>query len=413
MAGHSFESLPYVFLALSAFALALMGALRLLGERIGERVILGIGAAAALVFASSVFYAGQFDRAGGEAEREKIEMAEFSAVRGMTRGSEVETLPQYMFGGSQTDYYLAGSYVGGRRADACDPSVADFVISRYRHESPNLLTPDNRFVFLYENTSPLELCRAERRRLEASEPAARGKFDVYLDDGALSYLKAPCEPRDYEASFFAYAYPVDANDLRENDRRNGYVKLRRWHTWQMDQMGTFDGACLLTLYPPEYPIAAIRAGQWVHSGESQWDVSILWEVSANPPLGEDALAFYENAWQSIVSSGEPAARTGFDLYLDRDGGTLSYLKEPCDEDDTRGRFFLSVHPADVRDLPEDRRGLGHESLNFTFAPPVGVVFAGKCMATRQLPDYPTARIETGQWIPGGDELWNAETVVGD
>ena len=411
--GHSFESLPYVFLALAAFALALTGARRLLGERVGERVALGIGAAAALVFAASVFYAGQFDRAGGEAEREKIEMAEFSAIRGMTRGSEVETLPQYMFGGSQTDYYLAGSYRGGNRADACDPGVADFVVSSYRHESLSLLTPDNRFVFLYESASPLELCRAERRRLEASEPEARGKFDVYLEDSALTYLKAPCEPRDYAESFFAYAYPVDANDLRENDRRNGYLKLRRWHTWQMRRMAAFDGVCLLTLYLPEYPIAAIRAGQWVHSGESRWDVSILWEVSANPPLRAEARAFYEDAWQSTTSSGEVVARTGFDLYLDGEGDTLSYLKEPCGEDDARGRFFLSVHPVDVNDLPKERREIGHESLNFTMAPPQGVIFDGKCMATRRLPDYPIARIETGQWIPGGDELWKAGIAVGD
>ena len=252
-------------------------------------------------------------------------------------------------------------------------------------------------------------------RRKASSRSVRtggaGKLDVYLEDGALTYLKAPCEPSDYEASFFAYAYPVDANDLRENDRRNGYVKLRRWHMWQMRQMAAFDGACLLTLYLPEYPIAAVRAGQWIHSGESQWDMSILWEVSANPPLGAEARAFYEDAWQAIIESGEPVARTGFDLYLD--GDAVSYLKEPCGESDARGRFFLSVHPANVEDLPEDRREIGHESLNFTFAPPHGAIFDGKCMATRMLPDYEIARIETGQWVPGGNELWKAGIVVGD
>ena len=110
-------------------------------------------------------------------------------------------------------------------------------------------------------------------------------------------------------------------------------------------------------------------------------------------------------------SWDSAARAGFDLYLDGDRDTLSYLKEPCDEYDARGRFFLSVHPADVRDLPEDRCEIGHESLNFTFAPPAGVVFNGKCMATHQLPGYDVARIETGQWVPGGERLWDAEIVI--
>ena len=412
VAGHSFEGLPYVFLALAAFALALMGARLLLGERGVERLALGLGAAAALAFAASVFYAGQFDRGAGDAEFEKTKMAEFSAVRGITRGKRVETLPQYMFGGSETDYYLAGSYrMSGGRADACDPRVSDFVVSGYRHESLNPLAPDNRLVFLYENRAPLELCRAERRRLEASEPAARGAFDVYLEDDALTYLKAPCEPRDYEASFFAFAYPVDADDLRAGDRRNGYVKLRRWHTWFMYHMAAFDGACLLTLYPPDYPVAAIRAGQWARGDESRWDVSVLWEVSITPPLGAEALSFYEKAYAEIAASGEPVARAGFDLYLDRDRDTLSYLKEPCGENDARGRFFLSVHPVNLEDLPAERREFGHESLNFTFAPPEGVVFNGKCMATRPLPDYDTAKIETGQWIPGGGHLWNAE--IGD
>ena len=123
-----------------------------------------------------------------------------------------------------------------------------------------------------------------------------------------------------------------------------------------------------------------------------------------------ALAHYERIYQDIAASGEPAARSGFDLYLD--GGTLSYLKAPCAESDARGRFFLSVHPENVEDLPADRREIGHESLNFTFAPPAGAVFNSKCMASRRLPDYDIARIETGQWVPGGERVWDEEMVVG-
>ena len=153
---------------------------------------------------------------------------------------------------------------------------------------------------------------------------------------------------------------------------------------------------------PDYPIAAVRTGQRLPGGARAWEVSIT------PPPDAEALALYEKIYQT-VASGEPVARAVFDLYLD--GDALSYLKEPCDESDTRGRFFLSVHPADVEDLSAARRGVGHESLNFTFAPPAGAVFNGKCMATRQLPDYEIAAIETGQWIPGGERLWSAEIVV--
>ena len=55
----------------------------------------------------------------------------------------------------------------------------------------------------------------------------------------------------------------------------------------------------------------------------------------------------------------------------RAGGALTYLKAPRAEDDGRGRFFLSVHPVDDADLPEDRRELGHDGLNFDFSPDGG------------------------------------------
>jgi len=395
---HSHESLPYLFLALSLFALALSGARRLLGARGGERLALAVGAAAACVFTLSVFHAGQRDRDDAEAEMDKAIMADFSAIRARTRGENVAVFRRYdhELERMRTRYFMAGSH-WVEDADACDPRRWDFAVSRYRDEGLNLLTPENRFAFLYEDTAPLELCRAERRRIESSEPAARSEFDVYLQDGALSYLKAPCEPSDYEAPLFAYAYPVDANGSRP--------AWRKWETFA--RLGAaFDGACLMTLRPPDYPTSAIWTGQGAGDGETEWDVLIT------PPLDAEALALYEKAYQAVKSSGEPAARAGgFDLYLY--DGALSYLKAPCGEDDTRGRFFLSVHPADAADLPAARREIGHDSLNFTFAPPDGAVFNGKCMATRRLPDYEITKIETGQWIPGGERLWDVELVVGD
>ena len=95
-----------------------------------------------------------------------------------------------------------------------------------------------------------------------------------------------------------------------------------------------------------------------------------------------------------------------------EGDRLTYLKAPCAESDTRGRFFLSVHPVDGADLPEDRREIGHASLNFDFAPD-GIIFADKCMIRRELPDYSIKEISTGQWIPGGGGLWAGEAAVGD
>ena len=409
---HPYEGLHYVWLALGLFALALIGARRLLGANRGGGVAIAAAALAAPIFATSVFLAGQLDRDEYESALNKAALTDFSAIMETARGKRVQVIGEPILWTERTwfwdfwmRYALSGSYLDA--PSDCSRAVdADFVVSRYRDDSLDLLTPDNQIAFLYGATSALELCRADRRRLESSEPVERDAFDVYIQDGAISYLKAPCEPRDYEEPFFIHVYPVDLDDLHRLYAQDGFhptlspVRLA-------ERGAAFDGACLMTLHLPDYPISAIRTGQWLPGVERLWDVFVA------PPLNAEALEFYEKTYQAIASSGEPAARSGFDLYLDVDRDTLSYLKAPCDEDDVRGRFFLSVHPADVGDLPADRREFGHESLNFTFAPPFGAVFNGKCMATRRLPDYEIARIETGQWVPGGERVWDAEVVVGD
>ena len=407
---HPYEGLHYVWLALGLFALALIGARRLPGARLGGGMSLAAAALAAPIFALSVFHAGQPDRDEYEAAIDKAALTDFSAIMETARGKRVQVVGEPLLS-TETAWFwdfwmlyaLSGSYLSAP-TDCSRAADADFIVSRYRDESLDLLTPENRFAFLYGATSASELCRAERRRLESSQPAARAVFDIYIEDHAVSYLKAPCEPRDYAAPFFIYVYPVDLDDLHPA-YAGGDFHPNLSAIWLAERGAVFDGACLMTLNLPNFPISAIRTGQRTPDGES------LWDAFAVPPLNDEALEYYENTYQAISSSGEPTARAGFDLYLDDDGDTLSYLKAPCGESDTRGRFFLSVHPAAAADLPADRRAHGHESLNFTFAPPFGVVFNGKCMATRRLPDYDIERIETGQWIPGGDELW--EAAIGD
>ena len=412
---HTHEAVHYVWLALGLFALALVGARRLLGARLGGALAIAAAAIAAPIFAASVFYAGLIARDANEAALKKAELADFSAIMESARRKSVQVVGNARAWSGDTwywdywmNYYLAGSYPRPARNCALAQD-ADFAVAPYRDDGLDLLTPENRVAFLYAAPPAPELCRAERRRLESSQPAARAVFDVYLQDdaiGSVSYLKAPCEPSDYAAPFFAHVYPANLDSLPEAYRRGEFHPTRTPVKFE-DYGVAFDGACLMTLYLPMYPTAAIRTGQAAPDGEAIWDVLIT------PPPSAAALEYYESAYQARRSSGEPAARAEFDMYLDGDRDTLSYLKEPCGADDARGRFFLSVHPADARDLPEDRRAHGHESLNFDFAPPHGVIFDGKCMATRRLPDYDIERIETGQWIPGGERLWGAEIAVGD
>ena len=410
---HAHEGLWYTALALALFTLALAGASRLAGGRLGGVLPVVAVALAATVFALSTHHAGRIRLPEpGYAELAKAAMRDFSAIRETTRGKRVgvirparESLNPAVIDAfyGQMIYYLSGSYfnITPKWRGVCDPLGADYVVSHYRDESAHLLTPNNSIAFLYEK--PLERCRETQRRLESSEPAARSVFDVYLEDVRLRHLKADCAPSDYEARFFARAYAANPDDLPENYREHGYEPR---YGWFGDRGLAFDGACLMTLRMPNYEIARIETGQDAPGGER------LWEVSVTIPPSAAALAAYESAYREIAASGDPAAaRSGFDLYLD--SASLSYLKEPCAEGDARGRFFLSVHPADVGALPPERRALGHDSLNFDFVPPAGVVFNGKCMATIELPDYKIARIETGQDAPGGERLWDAKIAVGE
>ena len=121
--------------------------------------------------------------------------------------------------------------------------------------------------------------------------------------------------------------------------------------------------------------------------------------------------YYLAAYESIAA-GEPAARSDFDLYLGEN--TLTYLKSPCGAPDTQAPFFLHVVPEDVEDLPAHRRQYGFDNLDFHYdgyGSMPALVFGGRCMVERRLPEYPIASIRTGQYTPGEGQIWKAEFPV--
>ena len=101
-------------------------------------------------------------------------------------------------------------------------------------------------------------------------------------------------------------------------------------------------------------------------------------VGANAAEREEA---YRAAWDSTVAA-VPAASSVFDLHVGENALTL--VKEPCAANDTRGYFFVRVHPVDKRDLPETRHD--NDLISFVFDQH-GARFDGKCMATVPLPTY--------------------------
>ena len=251
----------------------------------------------------------------------------------------------------------------------------------------------------------LEWHRNEYARLSEREPAVRSGFDAYLDGESLIYVKEPCAENDTRGRFLVSVYPENAADLSASHKAKGLTHDSLNFDFARHGL-IFDGACMAWRSLPEYPIRAINLGQWGgDGGGGDWGARLV--RAPDGTLTDARLEAYRRATDGEM--GEPLVKSAFDVYLD--GESLIYLKEPCAEDDTRGRFLVSVYPENAADLSASHKakGLSHDSLNFDFADR-GAALGGKCVARLELPDYAIDRLQLGQWIPGGETLWR-ETVA--
>ena len=295
-AHHHHEALFYVGVPLVLYSLLLL----YVHERWGQRPVVGLAAAALLAFMGSAF---QMDHRGGfdarEAELQRAEMVEFEAIRGTTRGKVVLMLgsvgskwsrqsthlsyawqPSYAW-----QYYLAGSVLArppamethslGMEAAA---RAADFIVTYDRVESDSLLTPDNEQVFLYDSAGIDDLVESYRAVYQSvvssGDPAARSRFDVYLGDHALTYVKDPCVREDAGRDWiFVEVVPEDRKDLHRG--RWGY-RSGEFGVWFQEFGVQFEGKCIAVLSLPDYPISVIRTGQKIHprDGGYRWKVEI-------------------------------------------------------------------------------------------------------------------------------------------
>ena len=113
--------------------------------------------------------------------------------------------------------------------------------------------------------------RAVYRAAASSEPAARSVFDVHLTDGALVYVKEPCEQTDTEARFFLHVVPERVSDLPEDRREYGFNGL----DFDFFLNGAwFDGKCAARVALPDYPVVSVRTGQHISGVRETWGVEL-------------------------------------------------------------------------------------------------------------------------------------------
>ena len=117
---------------------------------------------------------------------------------------------------------------------------------------------------------------ATRREALAGEPVARSVYDVYRAGRALTYVGDMCTDGEADARFFLHVSPTDKGDLPPHREAYGFDNL----DFTLKRNGArIDGNCVAVTRLPDYPIAAIRTGQYDDTGA-------LWEVEFAFPDGE-------------------------------------------------------------------------------------------------------------------------------
>ena len=128
-------------------------------------------------------------------------------------------------------------------------------------------------------------------------------------------------------------------------------------------------------------------------------------------FAKDAAAYraaYNAAYADIAANGEPLARADFEIYAY--DGALYYISADCPPpapSRADSRIFLHITPEDPADLPAASREHGFENRDFWFDNHTTAFIDGKCMHRQPLPDYPIARVSTGQFV-SGNAVWRAD-----
>ena len=246
------------------------------------------------------------------------------------------------------------------------------------------------------NLALLEIMESLRKLQQSGlEPDIRANFDVYINDGRLTYVKDSCDAGDRDTPFFLHVFPADKNDLPASRGESGFDNLG---FELMDIGGMHDSGCFAAVDLPQYEIASMRTGQVADDVET-------WRAYYNFELPEIIDAVNEIR----RSDREPDIQSNFDVYID--DGRLVYVRESCSTDDRDLPFFVHVFPSDENDLLDSRQEFGFDNLDFELMQNGGEL-DGVCFAAVDLPMYDIASIRTGQWVRDEGNVWEASIEFG-
>ena len=245
---HDYEAVFYIGVPLALFSMGLSCLSRLFGGRL----LVGLSAAALLVFVLSSFQMGRVGHDQQRSEFQEAVVADFERIRTIAEAGQsvfVDVPNRWLTGGTQVvnyyfprNYYLAGRVIGrswpGR-------NLFEFLISHHRINIPALLTPENQQFFLYRHsddsglTGLIEEVRSSysssmEKMIRKFELVIRrdGYFDVYRNGNRLIYIGSQGEDR---AARFRQDVPIVGKPFRVRlspvVRRAGFTDLSRWQ-WE-------------------------------------------------------------------------------------------------------------------------------------------------------------------------------------
>ena len=253
-------------------------------------------------------------------------------------------------------------------------------------------------------------------RALSSPPVAIAPFNVHWHDNVLTYLREDCEPadaepfvanggvRDLHGRFFLHVIGDDKRAPRSGDR--DFHSYHSYHNldFQFRHRGvvfTNDGrrVCMARVSLRGFEVDVIRTGQLDGKGEPLWSHEIR---GTDPSALRDALA--------RVRTATPVASGGFDVHWD--AGAIVFVREDCTAEERGWPFFLHAVPFDLGAVPRSVARQGFVNRDFLFATH-GAVQGGVCVARARLPRLGVRAVKTGQYKPGGGELWRVEFLVPD
>ena len=261
VAVHDFESVFYIGLPLTAYTLALLCLRRVPRMRLAPYFAI----AALAVFIFSVSAIAGLGQSRAELAVEAEEMAEYGAIRDLADANQTIYVPARYLGTSDAAPYAWAFYLSGENLvfnDGYAPrqpqQAVDYLLMHTREDSPALLTPEHRHIFLYDWT----LYNEWHRTSDLGRPVVAGDWQVYFRGGHLTYVSPECANQD--ALFFLHFVAKNAADLPSGRQGQGYENAD--FAFRYESITLADGTCVIERPLPDYDISAIRTGQYTEAG---------------------------------------------------------------------------------------------------------------------------------------------------